>query len=145
MANMIDLDTFRTLTCFFDFGTRSFNVLELMESILILSLSILSSPEDAVTNKFTNCVHADMAFRHSFFRSCFIDQKITSCMGSSMKGLWFTFAHTEIGGGASFALLNKGIKNCCAAVTSTGTRFFELCCHYPEAFLKLLQRSPRES
>ena len=39
--------------------------------------------------------------------NCFIDQVTTSCMGLLTKGPRLTFAHTEIGGGASFALLNK--------------------------------------
>ena len=50
----------------------------------------------------------------------------------------------EIGGGASFALLNKGFKIWCASTSSTGTRFFEHCCHSPEGFDELMQRRPRE-
>ena len=44
---------------------------------------------------------------------CFSDQLVTSRMGLSIKGSWFTFAQTEIGGSASLALLNKGIKFWC--------------------------------
>ena len=65
-------------------------------------------------------------------------------MGFSMKGPWFTFTHTETGGGAYFALLNKVIKIWCASTSSTGTRLFERCCHSPESFIELMQRSPRE-
>ena len=65
-------------------------------------------------------------------------------MGLLIKGPWFTYAHTEIGGGASFALSNKGIKIWCASTSSTGTRFFERCCHSPEGFIELMQHSPRE-
>ena len=61
--------------------------------------------------------------------------------GIVKKGQWFTFAHTEIAGGASFALLNK---IWCASTSSTGTRFFERCCHSPEGFIELMQRGPRE-
>ena len=61
-----------------------------------------------------------------------------------MKGPWFTYAHTEIGGGASFALLNTGIKIWCTSTSSTGTRFFERCWHSPEGFIELMQRGPRE-
>ena len=85
-----------------------------------------------------------MDFSHCLSPYCFIDQVITSCMALLIKGPWFTFAHTEIGGGASFALLNKGIKIWCASTSSTGTRFFERCCHSPEGFEELMQRRPRE-
>ena len=71
-------------------------------------------------------------------------KKNTSCIGLIIKGPWFTFAYTENGGGASFALLNKGIKISCSSTSSTGTRFFERCCHSAEGFIELLQRGPRE-
>ena len=61
-----------------------------------------------------------------------------------MKSPWFTFAHTEIRGGASFALLKKRIKSWCASTYSTSSRLFERCCHSPEGFIELKQRSPRE-
>ena len=60
------------------------------------------------------------------------------------NGPWFTYAYTEIGGGASFALLNKGIKIWCASTSSTGTRLFQRCCHSPEGFIESKQRGPRE-
>ena len=56
----------------------------------------------------------------------------------------FPFAHTEIAGGASFALLNKGIEIWRASTSSTGTRLFERCCHSPEVFIELMQGGPRE-
>ena len=65
-------------------------------------------------------------------------------MGLLINGSWFTYAHTEIGGGASFALLNKGIKIWCASTSSIGTRLFEGCCHSPEGFIELMQRCLRE-
>ena len=65
-------------------------------------------------------------------------------MGLLIKGPWFTYAHTEIGGGASFALLNTGNKIWCVSTSSRGTRFFERCCHSPEGFIHLMQRGPRE-
>ena len=61
-------------------------------------------PEYAVTRNFTISIQADMDFSHCLSTYCFIDQVITSCMGLLIKGPCFTFAHTEIGGGASFAL-----------------------------------------
>ena len=65
-------------------------------------------------------------------------------MGLIIKGPWIIFAHTEIGGGASFALLSKGMKVWCASTSSTGTLQFERCCHSPEGFIDLMQRGPRE-
>ena len=105
---------------------------------------ITKGPQYAVTHNFTNSIQADMNFSHYCFPYCFLDQKFTSCMGLLIKGPWFTFAHTEIGGGVSFALLNKGIKIWCASTSSSGTRLFERCCHSPEGFIKLMRREPRE-
>ena len=85
-----------------------------------------------------------MNLSHCLFPYCFLDQVVTSCMGLLIKGPWFTFAHREIGGGASFALLNKGIKIWCASISSTGTSFFKRCCHSPEGFIELMQRGSRE-
>ena len=85
-----------------------------------------------------------MNFNHCLSPCCFFDQIVTSCMGLLMHGPWFTYAHTEIGGGASFALLNRGIKIWCASTSSSGTRLFERCCHSPEGFIQLMQRGPRE-
>ena len=65
-------------------------------------------------------------------------------MGLVIKGPWFTYAHKEFSGGASFALLNTGIKVWCASTSSTGTLFFARCCHSPEGFIELRQRGPRE-
>ena len=72
--------------------------------------NIIKGPQYAVTRNFTNSIQANMDFSHCLSPYCFIDQIITSCMGLLIKGPWFTFAHTEIGGGASFALLNTGTK-----------------------------------
>ena len=85
-----------------------------------------------------------MDFSHCLSPYFFIDQMVTSCMGLLIKGPWFTFAHTEIPGGTSFVLLNKGSKIWCASTSCTGTSFFECCCYSPEGFIKLLQRGPLE-
>ena len=98
----------------------------------------------AVTRNFVNSIQADMNFSHCLSAHCFLHQIVTSCMGVLIKGPWFTYAHTEVGGGASFALLNKGIKIWCASTSSRGTRFFERCCHSPESFIELMQRGARE-
>ena len=98
----------------------------------------------AVTRNFADFVQADMEFRYCLSPYCFSNQVITSCMGLLLKEPWFTFAHTEICGGPSFALLNKGLKIWFASTLSTGTRLFERCCHSPEGFIELLQRGPQE-
>ena len=85
-----------------------------------------------------------MNLSHCLSHHCFLDQVVTSCMGFLMKGPWFTYAHAEISGGASFALFNKGIKTWGTFTSSRGTRFFERCCHSPEGFIELMQRGPRE-
>ena len=85
-----------------------------------------------------------MDFSHCLSPYCFIVQVITSCMGFLLREPWFTFAHTEIGGGASFAPLNKGIKIWSASTSSRGTRVFERCFHSPEGFTELMQCGPLE-
>ena len=97
---------------------------------------ITKGPQYAVRRSFVNSIHADMNFSHCLSPYCFLDQIITSCMGLLIKGPWFTYAHTEVGGGASFVSLNTGIKIWCACTSSTGTRFFERCCHSPEGFIE---------
>ena len=105
---------------------------------------ITKGPEYAVTRSFINSMQADMNFSHCLSPYCFRDQIFTNCMGLLLKEPSFTYAHTEIGDGASFALLNTGMKIWCASTSSTGTRFFEPCSHSPEGFIELMQRGPRE-
>ena len=105
---------------------------------------ITKGPQHAVNRSFINSIQADMNFSRCLSPYWFCDQIVTSCMGLFIKGPWFTYAHTEIGGGASFALLNTGIKIWRASTSTTGTRFFERCCHSPEGFVELMQRGPRE-
>ena len=57
-----------------------------------------------------------------------------------IKGPLFIFARTEVGGGASFALLNKGIKIWCACNSGMLSR----CCHFLECFFESMQRGPPE-
>ena len=85
---------------------------------------ITKGPEYAVTRSFVNSIQADMNFSRCLTPFCFVDQIVTICMGLLIKGPWFTYTHTEISGGASFALLNTGIKIWCASASSTGTGFF---------------------
>ena len=106
--------------------------------------SIAKGSQYAVIRTFVNSIQADMNFSHCLSPHCFLDQIVTSCLGLLIKGPWFTFADTEIGGGASFALLNTGIKIWCASTSSTGIHFFKRCCHSPEGFIEIMQRGPRE-
>ena len=106
--------------------------------------SITKGPEHAVTRNFTNSVQADMNFHCCLSPYCFSDHVNASGMGILIKGPWFTFAHTEMGGSASIVLLNKGIKNWCASTSSTSTRRFERCSHSRIGFKELMQRGPRE-
>ena len=71
-----------------------------------LLTNITKGPQYAVRRNFTNSIQADMDFSHCLSPYCFVDQVVTSYMGLLIKGPWFTFTHTELGGGASFALLN---------------------------------------
>ena len=85
-----------------------------------------------------------MKFRYCLSTYCFSDHVVTSCMGLLIRRPWFTFAHTEIGGGASSALSNEGIKFWCASTSSTSTHQLERCCHSPDDFIEIMQPSPRE-
>ena len=105
---------------------------------------ITKGPQYAVTRQIVNSIQADMNFNYCLSPYCFLDQIVTSCMGLLINGPWFNYAHTEIGGDASFAFLNKGINIWCASTSSSGTRLFERCCHSPEAFMDLMQRGPRQ-
>ena len=69
---------------------------------------ITNGPDYTVTRDFVNSTQADMNFQHCHTPYCFIDQVITSCMGLLINGPWFTYAHVEVGGGASFAYSNTG-------------------------------------
>ena len=91
-------------------------------------------PQYTVTRNFANSIQADMHFRHFSAPYCFVGQVVTTCMGLLIKWPWFTFAHTDNGGGAFFALLNEGIKIWCASISTIGIRFFERRCHPPKAF-----------
>ena len=106
--------------------------------------NITKGPQYAVTRNFANSFQGDIKFNHCLSLYCFLDQIVTSCMGLLIKRPLFNFAQTEIGGGASFALINRGIKIWCASTSSTSTRFFERCCHSSECFIELMQRGPRE-
>ena len=138
----VDVKPTGVLKVFCDYPNLTWNHLTNIPSRPLTGIT--KGPEYAVTRSFINSIQANMNFSHCLTPYCFVDQIITSCMGLLIKGPWFTYAHTEIGGGASFAFLNTGIKIWCASTSSTGTRFFERCCHSLEGFTDLMQRGPRE-
>ena len=72
--------------------------------------NITKGPQYAVRLNFASSIQADIDFRHCLSPYCFIDQAVTSCREILIKGPCFIFAHTEIGGGASFALLDTESK-----------------------------------
>ena len=69
-------------------------------------INITKGPQNAVTRNFTNSVQADMDFRYCLSPYCFNDHVVTSRMGLLIKSPWVVFAHTEVGGGACFTVLN---------------------------------------
>ena len=66
-----------------------------------LLTKITKSPKYAVTCNFFDSTQVDKDFRHCFSRCCLTDPVVFCCMGLLRKGTVFTFAHTEIAGGAS--------------------------------------------
>ena len=69
-------------------------------------------------------------YPHTFSKT----QVVTICLGLLVNSLWFTFTHAKTGGGASFAILNKGGIIWCAPTWSTGKCLFDRCCHSTEGF-----------
>ena len=106
--------------------------------------SFTKRPENAVTRNFSNFVRADMEFRYCLSPFCFSDQVVKRCNGFLRKLPWFSFAQKEIGGGACFASLNKGINNWCAPTSSTGSPFFGQFCYSTDGFIEIMQHGPRE-
>ena len=68
-------------------------------------------PQYAVTRSFINSIQADMNFSHCLSPYCLRAQIVTSCMGLLIKRPWFTYAPTEIGGGASIYFTKYGNQN----------------------------------
>ena len=97
--------------------------------------------EYAISRDFPDLLRTAVDFRYCLSSHCFKDQVVTGCMGLLIKGLWFTFAHTEIGSGVSFALFNRGINFWCAFTSSTSKRVFQRCYHSLKAFYSFAARS----
>ena len=52
-------------------------------------------PDYDIACNFMGSIWTNMGFHHCFSPFCFTDQVVTSCMGLIIKGLWFTYTHTE--------------------------------------------------
>ena len=106
--------------------------------------SIAKYPENANTRNFPISIQTGMNFGHRLSPYCFNEQAIIFSTGSIGKSPWFNFAHTETGGGASFALLNRRIKFWYASTSATSVRVFERCFHSREVFIEMMQWGARE-
>ena len=73
----------------------------------------------------------------------FLDQIATSCVGLLVQGPFFSYAHIEVGGGASYALLHTGIKIWCATTINSSSRLLERCCNNANNFIDFFRRGPR--
>ena len=82
-------------------------------------MNITKGPDYSVAHEFVNSMQGDMDFDHCPTSFSFIDQIVTSCIGLLVQGPWFSYAHIEDGGGASYALLHTGFKIWCATTNSS--------------------------
>ena len=85
-----------------------------------------------------------MDFANCLTSFSFTDQIVTGCIGLLVRGPWFSYAHIEVGGGASYALLHTGIKVWCATTTNSSSSLLEGCCNIANSFIDFIQRGPRE-
>ena len=107
-------------------------------------INITERPDYSVTRKFINSMQGDMDFANCLTSFSIIAQIVNSCICLLVQGPWFTHAHIEVGGDASYALLHTGIKICCATTTNSSSRLLERCCDYANVFIDFFQRRPRE-
>ena len=107
-------------------------------------INITEGPKYSVTRDFINSMQGDMDFVNCITSFSFVDQIVTSCIGLLIQGPWFSYAHIEVGGGASYALLHTGIKIWCSTTTNRSSRLLERCCNNASKFIDFCQRGPRE-
>ncbi|MEO1764958.1 MAG: hypothetical protein AAFR83_24090 [Cyanobacteria bacterium J06629_18] len=103
-----------------------------------------SGSDTVFSTDFINSKRFDVDFAGCLTPQVFRDQKLADCIGLINSGHWFSSAHVEIGGGASFAYLHTGLKFWCSAASNSSARTFERCCTDVTNFLDLLQRGPRD-
>ena len=106
-------------------------------------LKLTHGPNSVAARDLINSKRADIDFINCLSPQCFRDQVITNCVGLVNEGPWFSSAHVEIGGGASFAYLHSGLKIWCSATSNSSSRVLERCCNNVTSFLDLIQRGPR--
>ena len=103
-------------------------------------INITKGPEYSVTREFINFMQGDMDFADCLTSFSFKDQTVTSCVGLLVQGPWFSYAHIEVGGGASYALLHTGIKIWCTTTTNSSSRLLERCCNNANNFIDFFQK-----
>ena len=69
---------------------------------------------------------------------------MTSCVGLLINGPRFSYAHIEVGDGASYALLHTGLKFWCTATSNSSSRLLERCFNNANNLIDLIQRGPRD-
>ena len=107
-------------------------------------VKIVQNSSASPTHEFIYSKRADVDFADCLSPFNFQDQIVTSYIGLVCDGPWFSSAHIEVGGGASYAFLNSGLKFWCSTTSNSASRLFERCCDNVNSFLDLLQRGPRE-
>ena len=90
-------------------------------------LDITKGPDYSVTREFLNSMQGDMDFSNCLNSVSFADQIVTSCVALLINGPWFSYAHIEVGVGASYALLHNGLKFWCTATSNSSSRSLEHC------------------
>ena len=109
-----------------------------------LFISISKRPEFSVIREFINSMQGDMDFVNCFTSFSFVDQIVTSSISLLIQGPLFSYAHIEVGGCASYALLHTGIKIWCSTTTNRSSRLLERCFNNANNFIDFFQRGPRE-
>ena len=107
-------------------------------------INITKKPDYSVKREFIKSMQGDMDFSNSLNSFSFADQIVTSCVGLLINAPWFSYAHIEVGGGASYALLHTGLKFWCTATSNSSWRLIERCCKNVTSFSDLIQRGPRD-
>ena len=109
ILSIVDVKTTGVLKLFCDHPTLTWDHVNNIPSRPLTSIT--KGPQYGVTRQFVNSIQADMNFSYCFSPYCFLDQIVTSCIGLIINGPWFTYAHTEIGGGAFFRFIKQRNQN----------------------------------
>ena len=86
----------------------------------------------------------DMDFSDCLNSYKFADENVNSCDGLFINGLWFSYAHIEVGGGASCAVLHTDLKVWCTGASNSSSRLLQRCSNNVKIFIDLIQRGPRD-